>query len=99
MFTSKPPLILQDPYSIRITQERIQDPDQIFLVFKKELITVTHLRFSEKVLWLVEHKYFPRAIYLCKRLNRTGELYEVSDRFAVYLWKKKRYRMVSLYYC
>lgn len=67
---------------------------QLYVVFKNGVIVMNHLRPAEKVVWLVEHNCFARAIYICKRLHRTREMIEVANRFAIYLWEEThQYRM------
>lgn len=75
---------------MNVSPKRVVNPNHLLLVFQNEIISVVPFKTSEKVLWLVQHGLFQRALYLCKRSNRKKELIEVANQYAIHLWDEKK---------
>jgi hypothetical protein len=76
--------------TMNVSPKRVVNPNHLLLVFQNEIISVMPFKTSEKVLWLVQHGLFQRALYLCKRSNRKKELIEVANQYAIHLWDEKK---------
>jgi len=54
-----------------------------------ELLSFPLFKLNERIVWLIQKKQFPRALYLCKRYNRKKQLPEVANAHALDLWEAK----------